>query len=308
MSASEQTYLCGLRFEWTIRVTVCVTLAIGPIGSAQESGHPTIDAGVLRNLDSELGETFRVVNSAHFELFYDIEEPAARRRLEWMEGTYERFKGFCTRFGLAVTNPDQRFQAVCFGRWSEFEKLVAGTRTTIYAGFYDTHHRRTYFGISSDQDGVDENLGNELDRMAVQHETAHQLLDALHPRSRGWPDWLVEGIACQFEGVSSDADGDAFKNIWRARDAAGVDPAAEGASLSEAQRYALAWSVVHRLDSQHDDVLREILHFSWGGAARPATDVESTAFQDLRLRNAELWRDVQRLSAADLGRHPRRIK
>lgn len=174
-----------------------------------------------------LGGGFSVSRSDHFVLFHDIELDGAREFLRRMEATYDRVRHFCHTYGLHAKPLSRRLEAACVTEAGLFEKRRL-PKTAFAAGVYDPVTRRSYFDFSWRRvSGRGTWLcGNvvagikEGERITVQHETAHQVLDHFCPvLSANMPAWLSEGLGCAFE-PDPDAGVEAYRllNARRAED------------------------------------------------------------------------------------------
>ena len=145
-------------------------------------------------------------------------------------------------------------------------------------------------------------LAERFNRLVIQHEVAHQVLYNLgvHVRGGSNPPWLLEGLACQFEVLSSESSGGWMSGIndmrlADLREAFAVAPDAKGVSdgayrkafesgrlaplvdlVSDpallakddgnlAFRYAQSWALVHYLRHKHDRAFTTYLRIQSGG-------------------------------------------
>lgn len=156
-------------------------------------------------------------------------------------------------------------------------------------------------------------LVRRFDRVVIQHEAAHQVLfnAGIHVRGGDNPDWLVEGLACQFE-TAQPAPGGLISRVnqlrladFRAAVQAGPnerglleeslqaalaagrlipirvllsdDSAIRGSGNQIAYRYAQAWALVHYLHRQKRiqfaDYVREVAGRGIGQAASPEEEI-----------------------------------
>ena len=300
------------RWRTAVAASVLVTVAIGPAGLASDAVTIPVDQAAETRLLLELGDGSSLVRSAHFVLAHDVRAKAARRYLEWQEKTYERIVHFCKTYGLTTSPLRRRLEVVCSKDWSRYRHLADPRvrQVTVHSGYYDPASRRCYFGAASGdlRERVGAPLVEEMERLTVQHETAHQVIDAICPSlSANMPPWLSEGLACAFEvGPEGGTDGYRSLNQRRAGDAltrfdSGQGHLAAGDSsgppeestrrhdsqqrlidvittrwepktcttLTQPELYAAAWSVVFHLQTGRSEEFRTYLQRLTGEPHKP---------------------------------------
>lgn len=283
-------------------VSLLVTLAIGAASSVAEVPPVAVDEAAEGALPAVLGDNFSSVRSDHFVLAHDADQATAARVLAWLEDTYDQVVHFRYRYALPISPLQRHLEVVCSRNWSAYKHLDNPRlgQVTVYSGYYDEARGRCYFGLSpSDLRRRSASLADELERLTVQHEVAHQLIDGLCPSlGANMPPWLSEGLACAFE-VAPEAGVDAYRsaNRWRARDAtdqlgvvrtrsasgqpnvARLDPDSKndsrtsftdvvtmawdvqpGGTWTPAQRYGMAWAVVFYLQTERAAAFKTYLH------------------------------------------------
>lgn len=288
----RQNLPCDLLAAMT--VSALVTAAIGPTALASDAVAIPVDQAADVALLTELGERFSLARSKHFTLAYDADEKVAEQGLEWMEYTYRRVLHFCGTYELSVKPLLRRLEVVC----SKDPERVGGP--PVQSGFYDAASGRSYFAVSSRQ-GAQAALIEEMERLTVQHEVAHQLIDVLCPSlSANMPRWLSEGLACAFEVPPQiGIDGYRGLNEWRAKDAVSQfgssnrdrnrrltdvftvawDPKPGGA-VTQQEFYSGAWSIVFYLQNERPESFKTYLHRLAESPQQP-THTEQV---DIRLR------------------------
>ncbi len=294
------------------RLATClVTLAIGfPAGAAERSDIP-IDEQLEHRLRDELGDHFEITRSDHFLLAHDTNKTIAQRYLAWTEHAFHDITGFLRACDIPIDTVNKRLVVVCTADWSAYTQLVGADQSdpTIRSGYYDRTTGRTYFGhLSTRHRAPDKkNAVEAAMRLTVRHETFHHVTDAVCPRlSANMPAWLSEGLACAFETPGSDGEaGPSVVNKWRAADFlarfgdAGSaapevhrrveaielirNPARWGshAGLTEPERYAAAWAIVHFLATEHSEAFKKYLRRLAACTEAPDAKTQIDLFQTL---------------------------
>lgn len=149
----------------------------------------------------------------------------------------------------------------------------------------------TIYTVSAQRDSIVE----MFNRFVLQHEAAHQILfnAGVHPRGAASPQWLVEGLACQFEVPQPDPSGGLRgvnqMRLADLREAMGIPPNGQGGSKVDVSSlpasgkliplkqlvsgdvfesvdprlkpaYAQSWALVLYLHRTSHDSLRDYLH------------------------------------------------
>jgi hypothetical protein len=308
------------------------------------------------------GEGFRIRGTDHFSIASDGEDSVAASVGERLEATYRAVVRFCDELRLPVHPPSQPLPVLLFNRDADFERYArtVGFADASAPGFYHAGSNIAAFCNVLDLPKVRE-ISRRIDqaqsqrdpptpperitewqsqrdalvevfnRLVVQHEAAHQILFNIGVlvREADNPEWLMEGLACQFEVLPRETDGERHvvnqMRLADFRDAVGVPPSAVVVdeqslrnSLSEGRllplanlvggaeivmpdaaktvfRYAQAWALVDYLCRTRPDSFATYLRLI---AARPPnepadkqhrTDEFALAFRPLNESFEHAW-------------------
>ena len=209
------------------------------------------------------GEGFRIHGTDHFSIASDGEDSVAASVGERLEATYRAVVRFCDELRLPVHPPSQPLPVLLFNRNADFERYArtVGFADASAPGFYHAGSNIAAFCNVLDLPKVRE-ISRRIDeaqsqrdppappervtewqsqrdalvevfnRLVVQHEAAHQILFTIGAlvRDADNPEWLMEGLACQFEVLPRETDGDQHvvnqMRLADFRDAVGVPPRA----------------------------------------------------------------------------------
>ncbi len=253
---------------------------------------------------AECGTGCLLTRSAHFVVASGDDLPNIRTHLQWMEQTFRRVERFLSFHDLPVRPLRSRLEVVQVGDWTKLARRLARPSSPgdIYSGFFDPTSGRSYFGTvpRGRRPGAALTIIAELERVTIQHETAHQAMHALSPTFvRNLPDWLSEGLACAFEVATKQGD-DGYRSLnrWRAQDAiaafaptgntptdqpplTNTKPAPtsglpnrssivsrivgerhrdDDCQLTLSERYAGAWAILFFLQNERPDQFKTYLH------------------------------------------------
>ena len=177
------------------------------------------------------GEHFSVHRTDHFLIASDGDEGIVNPLADRLEATYQAVVRFGDDIKLPIHPPPEPLPVLLFNRHSDFERYagVVGFNDHSAPGFYHPRNNTAAFcnvldlpqlrDISqrieqaeaperiidwrSQRDAIVETFNH----LVIQHEAAHQVLFNIGVLSSDAdnPDWLVEGLACQFEVPSRDA-------------------------------------------------------------------------------------------------------
>lgn len=292
------------------RSVAILATAVATCAPAEDSPEKTEIARLL----ALGGEGFRVHHTDHFLIASDGNEGVVNPLADRLEATYQVVVRYCDDMKLAVRPPLQPLPVLLFNRHSDFRRYAntVGFNDPAAPGFYHPRNNTAAFcnlldfpklrEISQrlDQAEAQRNpsvaperitewrsqrdaIVETFNRLVIQHEAAHHVLFNTGVLSRDVdnPDWLVEGLACQFEVSSRDAVNQ--MRLADFRNALGASPdmvAIEDATLRAAGsdgrfislgdlvadhefdvrdenkrtiRYAQAWALVHYLHRTRGD-------------------------------------------------------
>lgn len=266
------------------------------------------------------GDGFRIYRTDHFLIASDANEAVVNPLGDRLETTYQAVVRFCEGIKFPIHPPDKPLPVLIFNRHSDFERYASsvGFSDPAAPGFYHPRNNTVAFcnlldlpqlrEISQRIEQADaqrdsatpperirewrsqrDSSVETFNRLVIQHEAAHQVLfnTGVLSREADNPDWLVEGLACQFEVPSPDSVNQL--RLADFREALGVKPDAvnideaglraarpDGRFLSLADfvaddefnaadenkrtcRYAQAWALVDCLHRTRGDALAAYL-------------------------------------------------
>jgi hypothetical protein len=247
------------------RVKLAALLVATALLPAHTSAGPPVggspDEAYAARLLALGGEGFRIRGTDHFSIASDGEDSVAASVGERLEATYRAVVRFCDELRLPVHPPSQPLPVLLFNRNADFERYArtVGFADASAPGFYHAGSNIAAFCNVLDLPKVRE-ISRRIDqaqsqrdpptpperipesqsqrdafvevfnRLVVQHEAAHQVLFNIGVllRDADNPEWLMEGLACQFEVLPREAESDGHPvNQMRLadfRDAVGVPP------------------------------------------------------------------------------------
>jgi len=290
------------------------------------------------------GERFSVRRTDHFLIASDGDEGVVTPLADRLEATYQAVVRFAEDMKLPIHPPPSPLPVLLFNRHSDFERYAGavGFNDPAAPGFYHPRNNTAAFcnvfdlpqlrdislRIEQAEAQRDSAVAPEriidwrsqrdvivetFNRVVIQHEAAHQVLfnTGVLSRDADNPDWLVEGLACQFEISSRDAVNQMRLADFREALAAAPDAVNAAASaLSAVQsdkrflsltdlvaddefnvadeskrtiRYAQAWALVDYLHRTRGDALAAYLRRIAARMPNEPTDRQqrSTEFQSV---------------------------
>lgn len=305
--------------------------AVGKPFKIRETDHFAITYNtsydVIRPLIGRLEGTFDAVWRFAAESNLADEPPARRLEVILFDG-FEEFRRYTERVGVKVGgmagfyHPTTNVAAFCnmynspalYNLRSEIERLQrqyaaleSANRSVTLA--QRKQLQRALANLSASREA----LVTRFNRLVIQHEGAHQVLFNLgvHVRGAVNPDWLVEGLACQFEVPQGDRTGrirninqmrlgdlrealgltanvrqitaDAYARALATRRVVPLADLVSGSGLvgqparSTAYHYAQAWSLVFHLSRRHgrsfERYLRRLAGRAPGEAVGPEREI-----------------------------------
>lgn len=222
--------------------------------------------------------------TAHFRIEHDTDSVEAERLGECLERTYDAVLLWCHELVIPTEAPRVSMEVRLFDRFEDFSKelLRLSPSAAQAVGLYDAKANAALF-CRLDRlpavGAVDQEIGRmparpetdelsrrrdqlvaELRQLVHAHEAAHQVLNnvGVFDRTRSYPPWLVEGLACQFESACSPGDSrvnspriaDLAMDLITAsalRDLIAQSPKLTAPPEYESERYALAYLLVEYL-------------------------------------------------------------
>lgn len=239
------------------------------------------------------GERFSIRRTDHFLIASDGDEGLVKPLADRLEATYRAVVRFAEDLKLPIHPPPDPLPVLLFNRHSDFERYAdsIGFTDPSVPGFYNLRNNTAAFCNVLDLPPLREisqrieqgyaperitewkskrdAIAETFNRLVIQHEAAHQVLfnTGVLSRDANNPDWLVEGLACQFEVASRDdvnqmrlAD---FREALAARSdnrfLSLPDLVADEFNLADGSkrtnRYAQAWALVHYLHRSYSAAL-----------------------------------------------------
>ena len=249
------------RGKTIVRSVVVLAALVAMHGSAGQPVAVPSDKAEIARLLALGGEGFRIRGSDRFLIASDGDDSVVNAVAERLEGAYQAVARFRDGLQLPIHPPPRRLPVLLFSRHASFEQYArtVGFDDPITPGFYHSPSNTAAFCNVLDLPNVREisqrieqaearrdppptdkritewraqrdALVETFNRLVVQHEAAHQVLFNIGVLLRGAdnPDWLVEGLACQFEVPLRDADRTRANPMRLAdfRDALGTAPGA----------------------------------------------------------------------------------
>lgn len=290
------------------------------------------------------GERFSVRRTDHFLIASDGDEGVVNPLADRLEAAYQAVVRFGEDMKLPIHPPPDPLPVLLFNRHSDFEWYAGavGFNNHTAPGFYYPRNNTAAFcnvldlpplrdisqRIEQAETQRDRSVSPEriidwrskrdaivetFNRLVIQHEAAHQVLfnTGVLSRDADNPDWLVEGLACQFEVSSPDAVNQLRLADFREAQAAVVSADAAAASAASAIRsdkrflsladliaddefnaadeskrtirYAQAWALVDYLHRTRGDALAAYLRRITGHPPNERTDRQHriTEFQSV---------------------------
>ena len=171
------------------------------------------------------GERFSIHRTEHFLIASDGDEGIVTPLADRLEAAYQAVVRFAEDLKIPIHPPPDPLPVLLFSRHSDFERYAGavGLKDPAAPGFYLPRNNTAAFcnildlpplrDISQrieqaeaperiiDWRSQRDEIVETFNRVVIQHETAHQVLFNIGVLSRDAdnPDWLVEGLACQFE-------------------------------------------------------------------------------------------------------------
>ena len=265
------------------------------------------------------GVGFSIHRADHFLIASDGNEGVVNPLADRLEAAYQAVVRFCDDLKISIHPPPKPLPVLLFNRHSDFERYASTVGFTGPAapGCYHPRNNTAAFcnlhdlpklrdisqrieqaeaqrDSSTPRERITEwrsqrdKLVETFNRLVIQHEAAHQLLFNIGVLSSDseFPDWLVEGLACQFE-VSLDGTNQMrladFRKAYAATQNADTAPALGDTALpsnkqflslieliaddefnvadesKRAVRYAQAWALVDYLRRTHGEALATYL-------------------------------------------------
>jgi hypothetical protein len=251
---------------------------------------------------------FQETRTAHFVVTSDASAEDVSALSARLESTYQAVVRFARQIDFPLPEPQARLPVTLFDRHEDFRTALraAGLDAETFVGFYDQKSNRSFFCNAEHLPQVDAippgpqraALVEQIHRLVVAHETAHQVLFNVGLLSRGadHPEWWVEGLACLFETPPA-ADGGIVLNRLRLADlreglAAGrglqlrdltADAGPSPANAHETRlRYAKAWALTEFMRQKDPDAFRLFAKLQTTQPIAPPSSKENLAiFQNV---------------------------
>jgi len=239
------------------------------------------------------GKDFSIHHTNHFLIASDGDERVVKPLADRLEATYLAVVRFAEDLKLPIHPPADPLPVLLFNRHSDFERYagIVGFKDPAAPGFYHLRNNTAAFcnvldlpqvrDISQrieqaeaaeriiDWRSQRDALVETFNRLVIQHEAAHQVLfnTGVLSRDADNPDWLLEGLACQFEVSSRSAVNQLrladFREALAARSDKQLlslpDLVADEFNLADESkrtiRYAQAWALVDYLHRSHSAAL-----------------------------------------------------
>lgn len=265
------------------------------------------DAKRCKALVASLGVDLQVRQSAHFYLVSSAGASPMEHTGQLLDGVYQGFYASFTGAGFKVGTLPEKLVCVCFNSYEEFEnygRAADGTEASWMDGYYSYRTNRVAVvrsgaGGSAPVTAAARPGGpaamysaprqasptDGLNFRTTSHELAHQLAfnSGIQKQGVGYPFWLTEGLATNFESESPEGVGLQSKptrytsRLASARNAGRLIPLDRLATMTslpttegEATRdaYAQAWGLFRFLLDSRSEQLRSYmasLARSWPG-------------------------------------------
>ena len=167
-------------------------------------------------LQSEMGDGFRVHETAHYIVCYNTTRQYARWCGALYERLYKAFHNYWSRRGLPLHEPNMPLVALVFrdqDSYARYAESEIGEATDSIVGFYSLRTNRVTMYDLTAVDAARRNrrplsaaqinrlLAVERTVATIVHEATHQIAFncGLHRRYADIPLWVSEGIAMYFE-------------------------------------------------------------------------------------------------------------
>jgi hypothetical protein len=139
--------------------------------------------------------TFKVLQTAHYLVFYQGSRPFAQASADLLERLHDGLTGALRKHGLPVAPMEFPLVAMIFATEDEF-RFSRRVAPDVQA-YYEILSNRIYFYEKSRRDQESPEVSALRKPQTVAHEGTHQILHnvGLQPRLSDWPLWLVEGFA-----------------------------------------------------------------------------------------------------------------
>ena len=298
-----------VRQEAILRSVAVIATALATCTPAEVSPEKTEFARLL----SLGGERFSVRRTDHFLIASDGDEDVVNPLADRLEAAYQAVVRFGDDIKLPIHPPSEPLPVLLFNRHSDFERYAStlGFNDPAAPGFYHQRNNTAAFcnvldlpqlrdiSLRIEQAEAPERIiewksqrgviVETFNRLVIQHEAAHQVLfnTGVLSRDADNPDWLVEGLACQFEvslpdGVNQMRLADFREALAAAPDGVNASASALSAAQSDKRflsltdlvadnefnvadeskrtiRYAQAWALVDYLHRTRGDALASYL-------------------------------------------------
>jgi hypothetical protein len=249
------------------------------------------------------GERFSVHRTEHFLIVSDGDEGIVNPLADRLEAVYKAVVRFGDGMKLPIHPPPDPLPVLLFNRYSDFERYARAVWFVDPSapGFYHLRNNTAAFcnvldlpqlreisqriewaeaqrGSSAPRERINEWRSQRdvvvetFNRLVIRHETAHQVLfnTGVLSHNADHPDWLVEGLACQFEVSDPDAVNqmrlaDFREALGAAPDADVFDEAALRTSRSNERFLSLADLIADKALNVADDSKRTFRYAqAWG--------------------------------------------
>ncbi len=177
------------------------------------------------------GEGFSIHRTEHFLIASDGDDPVVNPLADRLEAVYQAVVRFADALKLPTHPPSDPLPVLLFNRHSDFERYAGSVdfKDPAAPGFYHPRNNTAAFCNVLDLPQLRE-ISRRIEQaeaperinkwksqrdaivetfncLVIQHEAAHQVLfnTGVLSREADNPDWLVEGLACQFEVPSPNA-------------------------------------------------------------------------------------------------------
>lgn len=252
------------------------------------------------------GNAFSIHRTDHFLIASDCDDSVLSPLADRLEATYQAVVRFAEDLKFPMHPPPDLLPVLLFNRHSDFVRYahtVEFNDLSVPGFYHPRNNTAAYCNVSdlpqlldisqriekaeaperiidwrSQRDAIVETFN----RLVIQHEAAHQVLFNIGVLSREVdnPDWLVEGLACQFEVNSGEAGNQMRLADFREAQAGAASAATAGQAdrrfLSLADlvadhefnvpdeskriiRYAQAWALVDYLSRTRGEALAAYL-------------------------------------------------
>jgi len=189
------------REHGTLKGRMAVVLPDGQIGWPDGqffTDQPFVPVGIddlRKSLMDEEFPTSRVVQTAHYLVFYQGTEQFARASADLLEKLHGGLTSALRKHGLPSLRAEFPLVAVIFRTEEDF-RANRKVSPDVQA-YYEILSNRIYFYEASRRDQDAPEVSALRKPQTVAHEGTHQILHnvGIQPRLSDWPLWLVEGFA-----------------------------------------------------------------------------------------------------------------